>query len=188
MDHSECGKLFDASTTLFKESGLIEWDSNCFIPRYPGQGDNEFEDWLKGEVDHKFGRYISWVLFSVASENLIKAAFACLNISHEFSKDPLNQTLDAILRKRRSAEGMPSLLREMCQFANLGTDDIETLEAGFIKLKGVRNRDVHRYEQDKRRYNFYAVEGEFIPAFNILRSCMKTQGHFAVGHGNPIGN
>lgn len=180
MYHSECGKLFCASTTLFKESGLIEWDGNCFLPRYAGQGDNEFEEWLKGKFDHKFGRYISWVLFSVASENLIQAAFACMNLSHEFSKDPLNQTLDAILRKGNSGKGTPSLLREMCQFASLGTDDVETLEAGYIRLKGVRNRDVHRYKQNKRKYNFQAVEAEFVPAFNILVSSMETQGHFVI--------
>lgn len=169
---------------MFKESGLIGWDGNCFRPRYSGQGDNEFEDWLKDRFDHNFGRYIGWVLFSVASENLIKAAFACMSISHEFSECPLNKTLDAILRKRKSAEGMVSLLREMCQFAGLDAVDIEALEAGYCNLKRIRNRDVHRYEREKRKYNFPSVENEFVPAFNILLSTMNNNGHFAVDQGS----
>lgn len=190
MDHSKCKDLFDASTALFEESGLITWDGNCFKPRYPMQGDNHFEDWLKFRFNQNFGRYIGWVLFSVASENLIKAAFACMSISHEFSEYPLDKTLDALLRnrKKKSDKEMPSLLREMCLCASIDAVEIKAVETGYLNLKRIRNRDVHRYERDKRRYNFHAVEDEFVPAFNVLLSIMKNGGHFAAGLGNSTGS
>ena len=189
MDHSRCEDLFDASTTLFEESGLVKWDGSCFRPRYPGQDDNDFEDLLKDRFQHNFGRYIGWVLFSVASENLIKAAFACMSISYQFSECPLGKTLDTILRrKRRDGEEMLSLLRELCQLAGLDADSVERVEVGYSNLKRIRNRDLHRFQRDKRKYNFHAVEDEFVPAFNVLLSIMKTNGHFAVGPGMKTGN
>ena len=189
MDHSKCKDLLDAGTALFEESGLITWDGSCLRPRYPMQDDNHFEDWLKCKFDHNFGRYIGWVLFSVASENLLKAAFACMSISHEFSEHPLDKTLDALLKKRKkSGEEIPSLLREMCLCASIDPVEIGAVETRYLNLKRIRNRDVHRYERDKRRYNFHEVEDEFVPAFNVLISIMKNGDHFAAGSGNSTGN
>ena len=190
MNHSKCKDLFDASTVLFEESGLIRWHGGHFTPRYPGQGDNTFENSLKDRFNHNFGRYIGWVLFSVASENLIKAAFACMSISHDFSEYPLDKTLDALLRNRRtrSDNQMPSLLREMCLCASIDAAEIKAVETGYLNLKRIRNRDVHGYQRDKRRYNFHAVEEEFVPAFNVLLTIMKNGGHFPTGLGNSTGS
>ena len=189
MDHSKCKDLFDASTNLFEESGLITWDGNCLKARYTTQDDKHFEEWLKCRFNHNFGRYIAWVLFSVASENLIKASFACMSISHKFSDPPLCKTLDALLKKRKkSGKEIPSLLREMCLCASISSVEIGVVETGYLNLKQIRNRDIHRYERDKRRYSFHAVKDEFVPAFNVLLSIMKNGGHFAAGPGNSTGN
>ena len=180
MDHSKCKDLFDASAALFEESGLIRWHGGRFTPPHPGQGDSHFEDSLKGKFNHNFGRYIGWVLFSVASENLIKAAFACVSTWHEFSEYPLDKTLNALLRKRKKKGNnqLPSLLREMCLYASLDAVETNVVETGYRDLKRIRNRDVHGYERDKRRYNFHAVENEFVPAFSVLLTIMKNGGHF----------
>ena len=186
MDHSKCKDLFDASTALFEESGLIRWHGERFTPRYPDQNDSHFEDSLKDKFNHDYGRYIGWVLFSVASENLIKASFACMSISHTFSDYPLDKTLDALLRNRKKKGGnhMPSLLREMCLYASLDAVETKAVETGYLNLKRIRNRDVHGYERDKRSYNFHAVENEFVPAFSVLLSIMKNGGHFQSCPGN----
>ena len=188
MDHSKCKDLFDASTALFEESGLIRWHDGRFTPRYPGQNDSRFEDSLKDKFDHSYGRYIGWVLFSVAAENLIKASFACMSISHMFTDNPLDKTLDALLRRRKKKGGnqLPSLLREMCRCASLDAVETKALETGYLNLKRIRNRDVHGYERDKRRYDFHAVESEFVPAFSVLLSIMKNGGHFPSCPGNSI--
>ena len=190
MDHSKCKDLFDASTTLFEESGLISWHGGRFTARYAGQDDSQFEDSLKDKFNHSYGRYIEWVLFSVASENLIKAAFACMSTWHTFTDYPLDESLDALLRKRKKKGGnqLPSLLSEMCQNASLDAVDTMALETGYMNLKGIRNRDVHGYERDKRRYNFHAVESEFVPAFSVLLSVMKSCGHFSSCPGNSTGS
>ena len=190
MDHSKCKDLFDASTTLFEESGLVSWDGGRFTARYAGQDDSQFEDSLKDKFNHSYGRYIGWVLFSVASENLIKAAFACMSISHTFTDYPLDKNLDALLRNRKKKGGirLPSLLREMCQYASLDAVETKVVETGYLDLKGIRNRDVHGYERDKRRYNFHAVENEFVPAFSILLSVLKNCSQFSSRPGNSTGS
>ena len=190
MDHSKCKDLFDASTALFEESGLIRWHGGRFTPRYPGQDDSHFEDNLKDRFSHNYGRYMGWVLFSVASENLIKAAFACMSISYAFSDYPLDKTLDALLRnrKKQSDNQLPSLLMEMCQYASLDAVETKVVETGYLNLKRIRNRDVHGYERDKRRYNFKAVESEFVPAFSVLLSIMKIGGHFPSCPGDSTGS
>ena len=179
MDHSKCKDLFDASTALFEESGLVRWYGG-FTPRYPDQDDSRFEDSLKDKFNHSYGRYIGWILFSVAAENLIKASFACMSNSHTFTDHPLDKTLDALLRKRNKKGGnqLPSLLREMCRYASLDAAETKVVETGYLDLKEIRNRDVHGYERDKRRYNFHAVENEFVPAFSVLLSILKNGGHF----------
>lgn len=186
MDHSKCKDLFDASTTLFEESGLVSWDGGRFTARYAGQDDSQFEDSLKDKFNHSYGRYIGWVLFSVASENLIKAAFACMSISHTFTDYPLDRSLDALLRirKKKGGKQLLPLLSEMCQYASLDPVDTMALETGYLNLKHIRNRDVHGYERDKRRYSFHAVESEFVPAFSVLLSIMKNGGHFSSCAGN----
>ena len=190
MDHSKCKDLFDASTALFEESGLIRWHGGHFTPRYPGQDDSHFEDNLKDNFNHNYGRYIGWVLFSVASENLIKAAFACMSIWHDFSEYPLDKTLDALLRnrKKKGDNQMPSLLMEMCLYASIDAVETKAVETGCLDLKRIRNRDVHGYQRDKRRYNFHAVENEFVPAFSVLLSIMKKGGHFPLCPGNTAGS
>ncbi len=109
-----------------------------------------------------------------------------MSISHTFTDYPLDKTLDALLRKRKKKGGiqLPPLLREMCQFASLDAAETKVVEAGYFNLKQIRNRDVHGYERDKRRYNFHAVENEFLPAFRVLLSVMKNCGHFLSCQGN----
>ena len=81
---------------------------------------------------------------------------------------------------------MPSLLREMCLYASLDAVETKAVEAGYLNLKRIRNRDVHGYERDKRRYNFHALENEFVPAFSVLLSIMKNGSHFPSCPGNSI--
>ncbi len=189
MDHSKCKDLFDASTALFEESGLIRWHGGRFTPPHPGQGDSHFEDSLKDKFSHNYGRYIGWVLFSVASENLIKAAFACMSTRHQFSEYPLDKSLDALLRKRKKGNNQfPSLVMEMCLHASIDAVETKALETRYLDLKRIRNRDVHGYQRDKRRYNFHAVENEFVPAFSVLLSIMKKGGHFPSCPGDTTGS
>ena len=80
LDHSTCEDLFGASKAMFKESGLVSWEDGKFVSVYGGESDDKFEKWLEKKFDHQYGRYICWVLFSVAAENLAKAACVCSGV------------------------------------------------------------------------------------------------------------
>ena len=79
MHHSDCKPLFEAGKALLVKSGLVCWDEQAFIfaPKYQSNDDTAFENWWKKAFHCEFGRYIAWVLFSVGSENLVKAACLC---------------------------------------------------------------------------------------------------------------
>ena len=79
MHHSDCKLLFEAGKALLVKSGLVCWDEHAFIfaPKYQSNDDTAFENWWKKAFHCEFGRYIAWVLFSVGSENLVKAACLC---------------------------------------------------------------------------------------------------------------
>ena len=55
------------------------------------------------------------------------------------------------------------------------------LKAAYKYLtQAIRNRDAHSYIEHKRRKDFPAVEGVFVPAFNTLVRAMKDKGHFEI--------
>ena len=53
------------------------------------------------------------------------------------------------------------------------------LKAAYKYLaQAIRNRDAHSYKRNRRRRDFPAVEGVFVPAFNMLIRTMRDRGHF----------
>ena len=165
MNHLDCEDLLSASKALLEKSGLVCWDDQTFTfaAKYPGGGDSDFEKWWRKNVHHQFGRYIAWVLLSVGSENLVKAACVCNGVG---PKPP--DKLHAIGRY------VGTHLPKLCTCRKIHGQRRRTLIDGYELLRLIRNRDVHDYRANKRRINFPCVEKQMIPAFNILLETMKT--------------
>ena len=168
MHHSDCKLLFEAGKALLVKSGLVCWDEHAFIfaPKYQSNDDTAFENWWKKAFHCEFGRYIAWVLFSVGSENLVKAACLCNGV---VPKTPKLKPLGTFVE-----EHLPKL--------NISAKKKSDLIEGYRLLKCIRNRDVHDYKANERRLNFTSVESQFVPAFNILAETMKTKHH----GGSPV--
>ena len=168
MLHSDCKPLFEASKVLLEKSGLVCWDDQTFTfaPKYQSNDDCEFENWWKVAFPLEFGRYIAWVLFSVGSENLVKAACLCNGVGPKPPKKL--HTLGKYVDKH---------IPKLCECRNICGKRKSDLIEGYNLLKDIRNRDVHDYKANKRRLNFPSVESLFVPAFNILAETMKTKHH-----------
>ena len=174
MDHSQCNLLFEAGKALLVKSGLVCWDDQnfAFAPKYQGDNDSDFEKCWKKTFHPKFGRYIAWVLFSVGSENLVKAACLCNGVG---PKPP--QKLHELGRY------VDKHLPKLCECRNIDGERTTALIDGYKRLTKIRNRDAHNYKANKRRLNFPSVEDLFVPAFNILVETMKAEHH----DGTPAG-
>ncbi len=167
MHHSEYELLFEAGKALLVKSGLVCWDEQAFTfaPKYQSNDETAFEDWWKKAFHPEFGRYIAWVLFSVGSENLVKAACLCNEV---VPKTPKLETLGTYVKKH---------LPKLCKCRNICGKRKTDLIDGYKLLKDIRNRDVHDYKANERRPNFPDIEKRFVPAFNILAETMKTKHH-----------
>jgi hypothetical protein len=61
---------------------------------------------------------------------------------------------------------------------NVCDDERKLLISGYKSLKKVRDRELHSYRENKRSQKFPSIEGDYLPAFNILLKAMAEKGHF----------
>ena len=162
MTHTDCQVLFDAGKALLEKSGLAHHNGRHFVASVDKA---RFDEYWQSEFHPDFGRYMAWVLFSVGSENLAKAACVCsgkVKVDHK----PM---LGSYLSKH---------FKDLCRETGLGgSADERKLIDGYKQIKGVRNRDAHSYRKNVRDADFPLVEGDFVPAINILVKAMRCGGH-----------
>lgn len=162
MTHTDCQILFEAGKVLLTKSGLAHYSGRHFVAC---NDERRFEEYWKTELHPEFGRYMAWILFSVGAENLAKAACVCSGILSVGNKPTLRDYLS-------------KHFKDLCYETGLGGSDGESkLIGGYEQLKDIRNRDAHSYHKNVREANFPLVDGEFIPAFNILVKVLTCEGH-----------
>ena len=161
MSHHSCEELFQAGTALLAKSGLVRY---CVQDKkfYSCEDKKAFEKYHRKKFHEEFGRYMAWVLFSVGAENLAKAACVCAG-------------------KIKAGEDHIQLSGYRLHLKKLNSCDAEHLDSGFKELERVRNRDAHAFRRNVRKSDFYLVEQEFVPMFNIMRKTMDHCGHFDIG-------
>ena len=162
MIHSDCEKLFQASKALFFRSGLIHYCGESFVASYD---EASFDAYWRRTFDPKFGRYMAWVLFCVGAENLAKAACVCDCLTEESDHTKMDRFL-----KPNDKVYLGKL--------NVCDDERKLLISGYKSLKKVRDRELHSYRENKRSQKFPSIEGDYLPAFNILLKAMAEKGHF----------
>ena len=170
-------------------SKLACWDKNDF--KLVANNADQFEGDQGHERFHnRYGRLICWIIFCVGAEYLGKGF--CLVNGHNLSKlDKAIQTPDPridfgkwIELASQYEKNKQKTKRIECDEKNYGTlgglrgvvskyieeDSQKNLvEACYRYLAStIRNRDVHYYAKERRRFDFHMVEKLFVPAFNIV--------------------
>ena len=194
MKHCDCRKLFGAGKSLLEKSRLVHYGGDSFV----GNSDeNDFEKYWGDNFDRDFGRYMAWVWFSVGAENLVKAALVCNGLLKSkpqtlgypiYSRDTdaacwIHEVLQC---QQSSSGGYGTLghiwrvkLDKLSECRGVAASKSKELKAAYKYLtEAIRNRDAHSYIKNKRRRDFPAVGGLFVPAFNTLVETMKVRGHF----------
>ena len=194
MNHYECGDLFGASKRLLEGSGLVRYCNDTFMSNSDEEG---LERCWRKNFEQDFDRYMAWVWFSVGAENLVKAALVCnglLQVRQQNPSYPVYRTdihkeswVDTVLDSRRNAGGgygdlgdiWKYKLDELSEKRGITEAEGKSLKAAYKYLtQAIRNRDVHSYVANKRRNDFPAVEGIFVPAFKTLVHAIRDKGHF----------
>ena len=147
---------------------------------------------------------MAWVWFSVGAENLAKAALACHDLVEKETKClgyPVYpgeadhaSWVNTVLHPRKGAYGSGEA--QKFEYGTLGCiwevkldrlskkrrftgEKGDDLKAAYKYLaQAIRNRDAHSYVESKRKRDFPAVGGVFVPAFNTLAQAMIDEGHF----------
>jgi hypothetical protein len=167
MNHKECDLLFKAGKALILESRLVKWNGFEFEPLFDGNCDCDFEAWLKGAYQHEYGRYISWVLFSVGMENLAKAACVCRK---------------ALEKDANGKYGTLSQVRQRGISIYKGdvTDPklVKDFRARWEKLEKIRNDEAHAFYIHTRRKHYRELEPHLIPLSNDLVKILRDGDHF----------
>ena len=194
MTHYECGSLFRAGRSLLEGSGLLRYCGDSFTCNSDQEG---LERWWSDSFDTEFGRYMAWVWFSVGAENLVKAALVCNGLLQEEEENPdypiywrdtdrENWVAEVLQCQENAGGGYGSLgriwdakLDKLSRKRGIPEPQGRELKAAYKYLaQAIRNRDAHSYKRNRRRRDFPAVEGVFIPAFNMLIRTMRDRGHF----------
>ena len=202
MNHYECGNLFGASKSLLEGSGLVRNCGDSFACNSDQEG---LERWWSGSFDAEFGRYMAWVWFSVGAENLVKAALVCNGLLEEEKENPdypiywrdtdRESWVDEVLQCQENAGGgYGSLgriwdvkLDKLSRKRGIPETEGRDLKAAYKYLaQAIRNRDAHSYKRNRRRRDFPAVEGVFVPAFNTLVRTMRDRGHFKANYQSDL--
>ena len=168
-----------AGLALINWSGLAVWSVRDGCLR--ATDFNEFEK-LAQERHDQFGRVLSWVIFSVGCEYVVKGACLVRKLISPKNKDVLRppkwdedlQTWSNAIIKRDS-----SVLEPVSTTNTLGQlplakllDDLpegKKHRAAFQLLRdSMRNRDAHQYVRNVRAAHFHAVPRLFVPALNAV--------------------
>ena len=164
MNHSECAKLLNASRSLLKHSGLVDWTGEAFVATHQGNDDSCFEKYARCTFDPDYGRYICWVLFSVGAENLAKAARVCNHVVSkrvsslgypkyedampvmDWVKKVLNESMSAsdspakkydyrpLEKYWKSTQRHTAFLKSLCSKHSVSSNDRDLLIAGYKYL------------------------------------------------------
>ncbi|MCY4365311.1 MAG: hypothetical protein OXE17_03680 [Chloroflexi bacterium] len=167
MKHKERDFLFTAGKSLLLESKLVYWNGIKFEPFFRGSCDCDYEAWLKSAFQHEYGRYISWVLFSVGMENLAKAACVCGNTVHKDSSGKygtLGKLKNNGIKAYKMNESDPALV------ASFGSR--------WEELTSIRYDEAHAYYHETRRRHYEKLEPVLIPFSNDLVSILRSGDHF----------
>ena len=200
MTHCQCENLFQAGKTLLEKSGLVLCQGQSFEC---SNDQHELERRWEENFDPRFGRYMAWVWFSVGAENLVKAALTCnelitgkpTDLGYPIYAETLDKSawMDQVLDPQPGAHGPSEAqkyefgslgdiwkckLDELCYKRDIPPDESKELKVGYKYLtQGIRNRDGHTYVENRRKKDFPAVGGIFVPAFNTLVETMTKNGH-----------
>lgn len=152
MSNSDYQLLFEAGKTLIEKSGLSIYRASRFVAC---EDKEAFDKYWQDGFDHRFGRYMAWVLFGVGAENLAKAACVCNGV-----KVGDRSTLGHYVAEH---------FGELCNNMGVsGSASEQLLMNGYECLRKIRNRDAHSYQENVRDADLPLVAQWFVPAFNIL--------------------
>jgi hypothetical protein len=182
VDHREDGwKQIEAGLALVGWSGLATLYGDGY--RLQAHGDDDHFEALANERHQTYGRVMSWVVFAVGCEYILKGACQVKGLNVQAKTKP-------VLR----VPPWESNLEEWAKAAQKGNNDVmeqvmstkpwgqlplaflfegtpgKEVHVQSMKLLGqtIRNRDAHRYVQEQRAAHFHAVPRMFIPALNAL--------------------
>jgi hypothetical protein len=181
--------LLDAGIDLLIRSGLLGWDE--IRHRFTALKYRPSPEYF--EKNGMFGRLISWILFSIGAEYVLKAVCdihgvagprtKTLNVdyprsekieawAHDVATRLVGEDVDDAIVAPEFYGTLEQYVREhihsLAKELDLQVRDEELLFAGFKLLTAIRNRDVHSYEKNVREANFYLVDEVFVPCLNIL--------------------
>ena len=167
MGHKYCTQLLEASSSLFLESGLVIRKGESVKMVHPEHSDEDFEKWLSEKFTHEYGRYVSWVLFLVAAENLVKATYVCKKSSgnDKMPSRTLGPTVNELIEILGKGPS-PACKEDLCDL----NDQLQ-------KLVRIRNRDAHHYRRRVRAGDYPKIGQYFLPAFRFMIQVMKHNGH-----------
>lgn len=174
---------------------LIDWsrlaDFNVAQLEFDApKDDGRFESEEHGhhQIAPVFGRLICWIAFSVGSEYLMKGCCVLKRKLHPNKKNEVirhpnqNEEFDSWITKVTEKDGVVDCKKD--GLGTLGDAPVESIKglnaddqpivlaARNFLAKSIRNRDAHRYAQNKRTQDYWAVPKLFIPAHNALLRCL----------------
>ena len=144
---------------------------------------------MVAKTHSEFGRVISWVVFSVGCEYVLKGACLVRGFITTTSKRVLRAPTsgeDLATWVKHALAGDNSVLEPVVTTGTFGELPILKLVSGspqcdlaaaafHLLRESMRNRDAHQYVQNVRAAHFQAVPNLFVPALNVvLRSLDQT--------------
>ncbi len=180
--------LLHAGIELLTRSRLVNWDKAAH--RFVAPDVNPLAEFSK---NGPFGRLMSWILFSVGAEYILKAvckendiaspiekalgieypesgdiAEWARRVSARSSGDTVSGAITTDEFYKPLGNYVRSHIRPLAEKLELEDEDGDLLYAGYKLLAVIRNRDVHTYESDVRNSNFRLIGEVFVPCLNLL--------------------
>jgi hypothetical protein len=170
---------------------LIEWSGLAKLGQdnrlIASRVDHEFENLATGRHP-QFGRVLSWAVFAIGCEYVLKGACLARNLISAGPKDVLrpprwDEDLDswsaAVLKRDSSVlvkatntgtlAGLP-----LVKLLGRGPEARQHRAAVELLRDSMRNRDAHQYVPNVRAAHFQAVPRLFVPALNAVLDATMT--------------
>jgi hypothetical protein len=168
-----------AGLALIEWSGLARLGPDNRLMASPV--DHEFENLATGRHP-QFGRVLSWAVFAIGCEYVLKGGCLARNLTSADPKDVLrpprwNEDIDAwsaaVLKRDSSVlvkttntgtlAGLP-----LVKLLGRGPEARQHRAAVELLRDSMRNRDAHQYVPNVRAAHFQAVPRLFVPALNAV--------------------
>jgi hypothetical protein len=181
-------KQIEAGLALVDWSGLAKVQGSD-LALAANESDDRFER-LAESRHAEYGRVLSWVVFSVGCEYILKGACQVRGLGKRSQKKvldvpPWDANLDVWAKaaikmesaalKTITTNGTLGSLPLAKMFSGVPGGDVHRASIELLR-QTIRNRDAHQYVKNQRAAHFPAVSRMFVPALNALLESLPAKG------------